>query len=168
MSEHKHENGVCNCKSTVAAQSLTEMDFDRGIWSAALYNDIARLKELINRGHTNNQDESGYTALHYAARNNNITACQLLIEANANVNAETKGGVTPLQRAAMMGHLDVVKFLLTHQADVKVQDSDGNTAAHRASQNGHGNIVELLLQSDKNLEKCLNNRGQTPLDVNTK
>lgn len=34
MSEHKHENGICNCKSSVAAQSLTEMDFDRGIWSA--------------------------------------------------------------------------------------------------------------------------------------
>lgn len=34
MCEHKHENGVCNCKSMVAAQSLSEMDFDRGIWSA--------------------------------------------------------------------------------------------------------------------------------------
>lgn len=70
---------------------------------SALYNDIARLKQLIDRRHTNNQDESGYTALHYAARNNNLMACQLLIEANANVNAETKGGVTALQRAAMMG-----------------------------------------------------------------
>lgn len=69
----------------------------------ALYNDISRLKELINRGHTNNLDEGGYTALHYAARNNNITACKLLIEARANVNVETNGGVTPLQRAAMMG-----------------------------------------------------------------
>lgn len=103
MSEHKHENGVCNCKSSVATQSLTELDFDRGIWSAALYNDIDRLKELISRDHTNDRDEAGYTALHYAARKNNITACELLIKANANVNAETNGGVTPLQRAAMMG-----------------------------------------------------------------
>lgn len=63
------------------------------------------------------------------------------------------------------GHLDVVKLLLNHGADVKVQDSDGNTAAHRSGQNGHSNIVELLLQSDKNIGKCLNNRGQTPLDV---
>lgn len=38
MSEHKHDNnGVCHCKSSVAAQSLTEMDFDRGIWSAGNY-----------------------------------------------------------------------------------------------------------------------------------
>ncbi len=34
MSEHKHHDGICHCKSTVAAQSLTELDFDRGIWSA--------------------------------------------------------------------------------------------------------------------------------------
>lgn len=34
MSEHKHDSGACHCKSTVAVQSLTEMDFDRGIWSA--------------------------------------------------------------------------------------------------------------------------------------
>lgn len=68
----------------------------------------------------------------------------------------------------LSGHLDVVKLLLNHRADVKVQDSDGNTAAHRAGQNGHFNIVELLLQSDKDLEKYLNNRGQTPLNVNQK
>lgn len=37
MSEHKHDNGVCHCKTSVAAQSLTEMDFDRGIWSAGEY-----------------------------------------------------------------------------------------------------------------------------------
>lgn len=34
MSEHNHGDGVCDCKSTVAVQSLTELDFDRGIWSA--------------------------------------------------------------------------------------------------------------------------------------
>lgn len=37
MNEHKHENGVCNCKSTIAVQSLAEVDFDRGIWSAGEY-----------------------------------------------------------------------------------------------------------------------------------
>ncbi len=63
------------------------------------------------------------------------------------------------------GHIEIVKLLLNQGADVKIQDSDGNTAAHRAGQNGHMNIVNLLLQSDKNLENCLNNRGQTPLNV---
>lgn len=30
---HEHD-GHCNCKPTAAVQSLDEMDFDRGIWSA--------------------------------------------------------------------------------------------------------------------------------------
>lgn len=66
---------------------------------------------------------------------------------------------------SVVGHIDTVKLLLSHQADVKIQDSDGNTAAHRAGQNGHINIVHLLFQSDENLANCLNNRGQTPLNV---
>lgn len=31
---HHDENGVCNCKPTVAIQTLDEMDFQRGIWMA--------------------------------------------------------------------------------------------------------------------------------------
>lgn len=31
---HEHDGAHCKCKSTVAAQSLDEMDFERGIWSA--------------------------------------------------------------------------------------------------------------------------------------
>lgn len=81
---------------------------------SALYNDIDRLKELISRGHTNNRDETGYTALHYAARKNNILACEILLKANANVNAETNGGVTPLQRAAMMGIEYIMYFSLKY------------------------------------------------------
>lgn len=114
-----------------------------------------------------------------------MTACELLIKANANINAETNGGVTPLQRAAMMGnlshiffiasnnfcfpvgHTDIVKLLLSHDADIKIQDSDGNTAAHRAAQNGHANIVHLLLSSDKSVENCINNRGHTPLNIDS-
>lgn len=65
----------------------------------------------------------------------------------------------------IVGHIDIVKLLLTHGADVKVQDSDGNTAAHRAGQNCHLDIVNLLLQTDQTLANCLNNRGQTPLNV---
>lgn len=32
---HEHDTH-CKCKSTVAAQSLDEMDFERGIWSAGI------------------------------------------------------------------------------------------------------------------------------------
>lgn len=34
---HKHD-GQCKCAPTVAAQSLDEMEFERGIWSAGMVN----------------------------------------------------------------------------------------------------------------------------------
>lgn len=59
--------------------------------------------ELVKRGETNRPDNTGYTALHYAARKNHYEACKLLIESGAKINAQTNGGATPLHRAAMMG-----------------------------------------------------------------
>lgn len=58
---------------------------------------------FIKKNKSNDCDNSGYTALHYAARSGHFEACHLLIRAGANVNAKTNGGATPLHRAAMMG-----------------------------------------------------------------
>lgn len=53
-------------------------------------------------GQQNATDKMGYTALHYAARNGHYQACELLLNAGADVNAVTAtGGVTSLMRAAM-------------------------------------------------------------------
>lgn len=121
-SDHTQHNN-CQChKANTAVQSLDELDFDRGIWSAgnvditfklelshfhlfilALYNDLDRLQSLIERGDVNRRDNSCYTALHYAARKNHFEACRLLLNSGADVNAQTKGGVTPLHRACSMG-----------------------------------------------------------------
>lgn len=53
---HQHDEN-CKCKSTVAAQSLDEMDFERGIWSAGMIvieikKDFHNLNSL-NFHHTN-------------------------------------------------------------------------------------------------------------------
>ncbi|KAI8427852.1 hypothetical protein MSG28_002232 [Choristoneura fumiferana] len=52
-------------------------------------------KEFVNM-----PDNSGYTALHYAARNGHIDICKTLIQVGANVNAQTSGLATPLHKAA--------------------------------------------------------------------
>lgn len=75
--------------------------------STALYNDLNKLKELIALGHTTKVDSTGYTSLHYAARNGHLTACSMLLKSGANVNAFTRSGeVTPLIRAALMGKFE--------------------------------------------------------------
>lgn len=73
--------------------------------SSALYNDLDKLEKCIKSGDTDKVDLTGYTALHYAARNGHLIACEKLLSGGANVNACTRsGGVTPLIRAALMGN----------------------------------------------------------------
>ena len=68
-------------------QSLSELDWDRGLWSAAKAGNLARAQELLGRRGVDDKDRSGYTALHYAARNNKLAMVTLLLENNADVNA---------------------------------------------------------------------------------
>uniref|UniRef100_A0A1B0CDD6 Uncharacterized protein n=2 Tax=Lutzomyia longipalpis TaxID=7200 RepID=A0A1B0CDD6_LUTLO len=168
MTEHRHVaggDGGCKCHPSAAAQTLDEMDFERGIWTAALYGDLERLDVAIGRGATNDCDNAGYTALHYAARAGHMEACRKLIAAGADVNCTTKGGVTPLHRAAMMGRWEIVEFLCKRGANLTTTDSDGQTALHRAAQGGHTQTVELLIGLEPSLKEFTDNRGRRPADL---
>ena len=68
---HVNSSGChCSSKPSSCAQSLTEMDFERGIWQAALDGDVKRVKSLLDKGgDPDARDGSGYTALV------NITEC---------------------------------------------------------------------------------------------
>ena len=63
--EH-HSTRVCDCSSkpSLYTQSLTEMDFERGIWQAALDNNVKRITIILDKGgDPDARDGSGYTAL---------------------------------------------------------------------------------------------------------
>lgn len=94
----------CSCSNSTATQSLDELDFERGIWHAAQYGDLERVRKLINDSwDADTRDSAGYTALHYAARNGHMDVCKFLIDQGADINAVTRGGVTALCRAASTG-----------------------------------------------------------------
>ncbi|XP_055375546.1 ankyrin repeat domain-containing protein 39 [Condylostylus longicornis] len=161
-------NCHCNQHFSETQQSLSEIEFERGIWNAAICNEVSRIQSFVLNGKTNDKDNYGYTALHYAARNNNEEICKMLIvEGQANVNAVTKGGVTPLHRASMMGHLNIVKLLIQNKADLLIQDEDGQTALHRASQNNHLEICEYLQKNCADLIKIKDKKGNVPYDLLT-
>ena len=66
LCNHINRAGKCGCSSTSStyAQSLSEMDFERGIWQAALDGDVKRVRKLLDKGTDPNlRDGSGYTAL---------------------------------------------------------------------------------------------------------
>lgn len=144
---HEHS---CNCKNPAASQTLEEMEFERGIWSAAQYGDFSKVKKLVEIGKNeiNQRDSAGYTALHYAARNGHLDVCKYLVMKGAEIDAVTKSGqATALHRACSAGKTEIVKFLLSKKAQVGMRDSDGKTALHRAVENRHKDISDLLTRN---------------------
>ncbi|XP_030274220.1 ankyrin repeat domain-containing protein 39-like [Sparus aurata] len=158
----------CACCSLPAAspsvhQTLTEMDFERGIWSAAVDGDLQRVTSLLQKGTDPNlRDSAGYTALHYASRGGHLAVCTFLLESGACASPQTPGGATPLHRSAYCGHLDVVRLLLQHRADPKLCDDDGSSPLHKAAERGHEDVCQLLLEKCPALCSQPNKRLQLP------
>ena len=48
---HTHQKG-CDCSShpNSTAQTLSELEFERGLWGAAMENDTNKLTKLLNSG----------------------------------------------------------------------------------------------------------------------
>lgn len=116
---------------------------------AAQIGDIAGLKELIevNKSYTA-QDiaPDGTSALHWAAINNRMAACQYLIDQGAIV--DFKGGelqATPLHWACRNGLVYIVHLLIQHGADPLRSDSQGFNALHLAVHSSNVLLVIYLL-----------------------
>ncbi|XP_057599072.1 ankyrin repeat domain-containing protein 39 isoform X2 [Hippopotamus amphibius kiboko] len=149
-------DGPCCSRPSAAPgvqQTLDEMDFERGIWSAALNGDLGRVKYLIQKAVDPSQpDSAGYTALvswgrasapgscslHYASRNGHYAVCQFLLESGAECDAQTHGGATALHRASYCGHTDIARLLLSHGSNPRLVDNDGMTSLHKAWAKKHG------------------------------
>ncbi|XP_053980844.1 ankyrin repeat domain-containing protein 39-like isoform X1 [Hylaeus volcanicus] len=145
---HNDQNVCCSSGNDLGIrQSLVEMEFERGIWYAAQYNDLDRVKTLLKKGISANvEDSAGYTALHYASRNGHYEMCKILLENDAKVNARTHcGHATALHRAAMQGHVNIVQLLLKSGADSNLKDVDGYTALHRAFIGRSESVCKLLI-----------------------
>jgi ankyrin repeat protein len=77
---------------------------------------------------------------HFAARQNHVSCCQLLLSSGADVNAVTQSDqATPLMRACRSGHLEVALLLLKSGANAFLQDDAGSTALHKV------NVASIIL-----------------------
>nr|XP_056716729.1 ankyrin repeat domain-containing protein 39 [Euleptes europaea] len=168
FSGHHKDGCCCSHRSAVLSvhQNVEEMDFERGIWYAALNGDLEGVKKhVLKHGSVNSPDPLGYTALHYASRNGHYNVCQFLLDNQAVTNAQTHGGATPLHRASYCGHTDIVKLLLAHGADPAVIDDDGRTCLHKAAENGHCELCSLLLEHNAELRNMRDKKLSTPCDL---
>jgi ankyrin repeat protein len=115
---------------------------DTALMLAAYKNKPALVRALLDKGAEPNQ--TGWTALHYAATVGNNDIVQLLLDRSAYIDAESPNQTTPIMMAARGGHILTVKLLLDEGADVTLKNGAGMTAIDFARAGGFKDIVEGL------------------------
>ncbi len=75
----------------------------------------------------NKQDNYGYTALIYAAINNNIEIVKLLLNAGADIDKQNNNGDTALILAAYNNNREIVEILLDYGADEFILNDDNKS-----------------------------------------
>ena len=158
--EHESCHGHTLPANSSVVQTLDELEFERGIWQAAVDNDFERVKSLIETGTSVDiKDKSGYTALHYSSRAGNCKIVNYLLDNGADPNVQTKSGKeSPLHRAAYQGHDEIVSLLLKRGANPLLQNSDGQTALHKAAAMNMKNVVYILTEHSPELIKIKDNK----------
>lgn len=115
---------------------------DTALMLAAYKGNLAAVRALLNSGAEPNQ--TGWTALHYAATVGNNDIVQLLLDRYAYIDAESPNRTTPIMMAARGGHILTVKLLLDEGADATLKNGAGMTAIDFARMGGFNDIVEGL------------------------
>lgn len=91
----------------------------------------------------------GMTALHWAARNNDVEALLVLLEGNGkdcvNQQAAEIEGRTPLHLAVGMENFEAVKVLIQNGADPYIQDDNRLNSLQLAEQRGFQDLVDMML-----------------------
>lgn len=92
--------------------------------------------------------------------------CELLLEAEADVDHCDAAGRSPLWVAASMGHADVVSLLLFWGCTVDTIDIEGRTVLSVASAQGNTSVVNQLLHRGTYRTLAVRHMGQNRISPN--
>ncbi len=120
---------------------------------------IQNSPDLINAPGT-----GGFTPLHTAASQGQLTVARFLLDNKANVNARNNNHETPLTLAALQGHKAMVELLLSRGADVNAKGGVGYTALHQTALKGFNAVAETLITNRAEID-ARNQLGATPLQL---
>ena len=121
---------------------------------------MKKLKAKINE-----QDRYGYTALHYAARNDRIDVLKYLISlGDIEVNLTTNGGASALHRAAIgKGTESLLLLLECNRIDTTLVDDENQNFMHKVAQAKKNALFDTLLTKYGHLN-VPDKKGKLPVD----
>ncbi|XP_065677448.1 uncharacterized protein LOC101237623 isoform X1 [Hydra vulgaris] len=142
---------------------MSEYDKDSSRFSlhlAAKEGAIERIRHIIEECKRNNSisskefvnvrdklNEKGFSALHLAARYNNVNVVAYLLENGALIDSPDRDdGNTPLLLAAKYKKTNTAVFLIEKGANVLIRNYFGTTALHYASRRGDKKLVIKILK----------------------
>lgn len=111
---------------------------------AAFNGHLATTKFLLRLGAAIDAGQGQWSALHYAANQNQVEVLRLLLERGADPNAQAVNGITPLHMAAREGAVSAIELLLRAGADPRRQTASGETARAWAEAAQHAQAAALL------------------------
>ena len=85
----------------------------------------------------------------WAAEYGYDTVIPLLLEADAQIDAQANYGNTPLIKASFKGKEAAVRELLKGNPNLDLKSESGKTALDYARQNDHQSIVDLLVDHER-------------------
>ena len=134
---------------------------------AAVRNNVAALRQLLDHGHQADEGGDSWTALIWASRSGSIDAINLLLDSGADVNRPGSTGddwdATPLQHAILQRQAAAVRLLLDRGADLNRGAATRSLAPlFLAAGDTDPTILKLLLAhgADPTVE---DENGATPL-----
>lgn len=154
----------CAMVLLLLASSLEAAGAPVPVVDAVKHADAAALQRLLKqRVDVNTAEVDGTTALHWAARLNDVATAELLIRAGADVKIANRYDVTPLSVACMNGNAAIISLLLKAGADANTILPGGETVLMTVARTGTLEAVRLLLFHGANVNAKETGRGQTAL-----
>lgn len=145
--------------------ALTQGAWAADIADAVMNQDAGTVRTLLAaKTDVNAAQADGTTALHWAARWDDLETAELLIGAGANAKAANHDGATPMFLAAQNGSAPMIGALLKGGVDVNAPVlAHGETALMMASRSGNLGAVRVLLEHGAQVNAKDTLRGTTAL-----
>ena len=142
---------------------------EQSLRTAAEYGQVEIISDLLENHSLdiNAADEgTGLTALHYAAKTDQVEIAQILINHGAELSKSEKLGRTALHCCVQSRGVRCLRLLLQQNADNRLQDLAGMTVWHLAAQEGNVQALSVLLSMNVgpgHVTVLKTNDGKTPL-----